>query len=93
MVGEQFCHQGFCDTVCQQVTEEDIDGKFDNGLKVGLAIPERVILVEKITQDAAEKIVGSRREPVTEMKHIVKNEHNGCPKQCVNDSYQDEPVC
>ena len=86
-------HQGFSDAIRQEIAYQNVDCKLDDRFEIGLSISESEMLVEEITQNAAEKIVGCRRKPVAKMKHIVEHKHNGCSKQCVDDSHQQEPVC
>ena len=78
------------DAVSKQIADEDVDGEACDGLEVGFPVLEGETLIEEIAQDAAEKVVGSGRNPITEMEHIVKDEHDRCSEQCVDDSHEDE---
>ena len=85
-------HHGLCDAIGQQVAHEDIDREPDNRLEIGLSVSERETLVQEITQDAPEEIVGSRRHPVAQVKHIVKHEHDGRAEQSIHDADENESI-
>ena len=44
-----------------------------------------------VAQDTPEEVVGSGRNPVTQVEHIVEYEHDGRTEQRVDDSDDDEP--
>ena len=85
-------HHGLGDAVSQQVADEDVDGEPEDGPEVSLPVAERETLVEEVTQDAPEEIVRGRREPVTQMEHIVEHEHDGRAEQRVHDSDKDKTI-
>ena len=53
-------------------------------------ILECEVFIEKITADAAKEIIRSRRDPVIQVKDIIKNKHDGCANNSVDNTYHHE---
>ena len=45
------------------------------------------MLIEKIAADAAKEIIRSRRDPVIQVKDIIKYKHDGCANNGVDNAY------
>ncbi len=81
----------FRNAVGDEIADQDVDGEADDGLEVGFSVFESKSLVQEVTQNAPEEVVGSGGNPVTQMEHIVEDEHDSRPEQGVRNAHEDEP--
>lgn len=48
------------------------------------------MFIKDIAADASKEIVGSRRNPIAEMKDVIKHKHYRATHNSVDDTYHDE---
>ena len=48
------------------------------------------MLIKDIAADASKEIVGSRRNPIAEMKDVIKHKHDCATHDSVDDTYHDK---
>ena len=87
---QEIPHDRLGNAIGKQVTDQDVHREAEDGFEVGFPVFEREGLVQEVAQDAAEKIIRGRRNPVAQVEHVVKNEHNRRAKQGVDDADDNE---
>ena len=74
--------------VGDEITERDMQDETRQGLGGAVFVLERKGSVEQVAEDAPEDIIGRRRNPITEMEHVVKHEHDTCSDHSIRGTHQ-----
>ena len=83
-------HSGFCKTVGKKVTDGDVQDETEDNFGIFAFVLKGEMLIEKIAQNAAEYVIGSGGDPVSQMKYVVKQEHDAGSEKGIGDADQNE---
>ena len=75
--------QRLCHAVCKQMAQADIDNKPWERFRRCFFASECKHSVQQVAENTSEKIIGSGRNPIAEVEHIIKYEHDTSSKQCI----------
>ena len=84
--GEYKARKRFRYTIGHKVAQKDIGSKAQEHAGAFIRIAEGEVLIQEITEDTAENIVGSRRYPVAKMEYVIEQEHYAAAEKRVHNT-------